>query len=81
MEGEVNQGGIANKNHIETRVDTQLLDINNSCSNDASQNTAVMGLTMVGNTNNNTMSILSVVEGASNLNLDAKTIEGDDDDT
>eukprot|EP00957_Ditylum_brightwellii_P070590 5363285-Ditylum_brightwellii.AAC.1 len=36
---------------------------------------------MEGNTNIDTTSILNVVEGASNLNLDTKTIEGDDDDT
>eukprot|EP00957_Ditylum_brightwellii_P129053 9844273-Ditylum_brightwellii.AAC.1 len=34
---------------------------------------------MEGNTNIDTTSILHVAEGASNLNLDAKTIEGDDD--
>eukprot|EP00957_Ditylum_brightwellii_P075800 5760875-Ditylum_brightwellii.AAC.1 len=81
MEGEVNQEGITNKNHPKTRADTQLLDINNYGSNDASQNTAVRGLTMEGNTNNDTMSISNIVEGVSNFNLDAKTIKGDDDGT
>eukprot|EP00957_Ditylum_brightwellii_P052626 3989987-Ditylum_brightwellii.AAC.1 len=59
----------------------QPLDTNNSGSNDGSQNTAVTGLTMKGNTNIDTMSISNIVEGASNLNLDDKTVEGDDDNT
>eukprot|EP00957_Ditylum_brightwellii_P061845 4693527-Ditylum_brightwellii.AAC.1 len=53
----------------------QSLDFNNSGSNDGSQNTAFMGLTIEGNTNIDTTSILNVVEGASNLNLDAKTVK------
>eukprot|EP00957_Ditylum_brightwellii_P141954 10814402-Ditylum_brightwellii.AAC.1 len=36
---------------------------------------------MEGNTNTDTTSISNVVEGACNLNLDAKTIKGDDDNT
>eukprot|EP00957_Ditylum_brightwellii_P086529 6583486-Ditylum_brightwellii.AAC.1 len=79
MEGEVNLEGTLNKNHPEIRANMQLLDINNSGSNGGSQNTAFTGLTIEGNTNNDTMSISNVVEGASNLNLDAKTIKGDDD--
>eukprot|EP00957_Ditylum_brightwellii_P172305 13117206-Ditylum_brightwellii.AAC.1 len=59
----------------------QPLDTNNSGSNDSSQDTAFTGLTMEGNTNINTTSISNVVEGTSNLNLDAKTIKGEDSNT
>eukprot|EP00957_Ditylum_brightwellii_P146955 11188246-Ditylum_brightwellii.AAC.1 len=81
MEGEVNLEGTGDKKHSELRADMQSLDINNSGSDDGSQNTAFTGLTMEGNTNIDTTSISNVVKGASNLNLDAKTVEGDDDDT
>eukprot|EP00957_Ditylum_brightwellii_P164067 12492271-Ditylum_brightwellii.AAC.1 len=81
MEGEGNQEGITNKNHPETRANTHLPDIDNSGGDDTSQNTAVRGLTMEGNTNNDTLSITHVVKGASNLNLDSKIINKDDDDT
>eukprot|EP00957_Ditylum_brightwellii_P179120 13645908-Ditylum_brightwellii.AAC.1 len=40
-----------------------------------------MGLRMEGNTNVDTTSISNIVEGASNLNPDAKTVEGNNDDT
>eukprot|EP00957_Ditylum_brightwellii_P117845 8990069-Ditylum_brightwellii.AAC.1 len=81
MEGEVNLDDTGDKKYPEIRADMQPLDTNNSGSNDGSQNTAFTGLTMEGNTNIDTTSISNVVEGASNLDLDAKTIEGNDDDT
>eukprot|EP00957_Ditylum_brightwellii_P170915 13008711-Ditylum_brightwellii.AAC.1 len=81
MEGEANQRGNVNKNYPETRANTHLPDIDNSGGNDTSQNTEVTGLTMEGNTNSDTLSITNVVEGASNLNLDSKTINRDNDDT
>eukprot|EP00957_Ditylum_brightwellii_P015845 1193242-Ditylum_brightwellii.AAC.1 len=81
IEGEVNLEGTVDKKHPQLRADMQPLDIINSGSNDGSQNTAFTGLTMEGKTNVDTMSISNVVGGASNLNLDAKTIEEDDDNT
>eukprot|EP00957_Ditylum_brightwellii_P034902 2645056-Ditylum_brightwellii.AAC.1 len=81
MEGEVKLEGTADKKHPKIRADIQPLDTNNSGSDDGSQNTVFTGLTMEGNTNIDTVSISNVVEGASSLNLDAKTIKGDDDNT
>eukprot|EP00957_Ditylum_brightwellii_P126216 9622269-Ditylum_brightwellii.AAC.1 len=81
MEGEANLDGTVNKNHPEIRADMQPLDFNNYGSDDGSQNTAVTGLAIEGNTNDNTMSSSNIVEGASNFNLDAKTIKEDDDNT
>eukprot|EP00957_Ditylum_brightwellii_P000462 35701-Ditylum_brightwellii.AAC.1 len=81
MEGEVNLEGMVGKKHPEIRANMQPLDTNNSSSDDGSQNTVFTGLTMEGNINIDTTSISNVVEGASNLNLDAKTVKGDDDDT
>eukprot|EP00957_Ditylum_brightwellii_P133955 10214497-Ditylum_brightwellii.AAC.1 len=54
MEGKVNQEGTVNKNHSKIRADMQILDINNSGSDDVSQNTAVTVLIMKGNSNNDT---------------------------
>eukprot|EP00957_Ditylum_brightwellii_P182042 13868708-Ditylum_brightwellii.AAC.1 len=81
MEGEVNLEGTVYKKHPELRADMQSLDVNNYGSNDDFKNTAFRGLTMEGNTNIDTTSILNVVEGASNFNIDAKTIKGDDGNT